>query len=185
MASITKRTGDNGRPAYRVMVRLKGKKSNSKTFDDYETAFLWGKYQEMINGEMEDFEVQDKHLYTVMDIIEVKFKNDKRTLRDIKAHFGDILNLGVNKLTYNFLHDLSKTMLNKDVRRGGSAKTDTGKIGKPSINTIIRKFAYLSSAINNMISLGANLDNNCLKVIANLRRRNGKSMDKARNENVA
>lgn len=35
--------------------------------------------------------------------------------------------------------------------------------------TVLRKFAYLSSAINHMVKQGIHLDNNCLKVVAYLR----------------
>lgn len=181
MASVQKITGKNGE-YWKVQVRIKGHPLKSESFRDYETAFIWGKYQEMIIKEKESFNIRPKDIYTVHDVIITKFGENSRELNDCQYFFSkcDIWNLYICDLSYNKLMECANQMLNTPIFRGGCKKNNTGIKKFPAIMTVLRKFAYLSSAINYMVKLGANLDNHCLKVVAWLRdldekKKNGKT----------
>ncbi len=170
MASIAKITGKNG-DTYNVQVRIKGYPNKSKSFDDYETAFIWGKYQEMIIKEKDSFNIAPKDMYTVLDVMATKYGYESDEMRSCEDAFRliDIWNTYLCHLDYDTLLNHAKTLLSTHVYRGGSKKNGSGIRKLPAPKTILRKFSYLATAINEMVKKGVNLDNHVLKVVAYIR----------------
>lgn len=137
----------------------------------------------MITQEKDNFKVRDKDMLTVLDVMIAKYETyDSREMCDCEEHFRavDIWNTYICELDYETLMKHANTLLNRLVARGGSKGITSGTTKLPEPMTILRKFAYLSSAINYMIKQGANLDNHTTKVIAFLReldkeKKNGKA----------
>ena len=164
-------------------MRVKGYPHRSKCFNDYETAYIWGKYWEMVTQEKDSFGARDKDMLTVLDVMLAKYETyDAREMKDCEEHFKnvDIWNTYISELNYETLMKHAHTMLNTPVSRGGSRGLTSGYTKLPEPMTVLRKFAYLSSAINHLIKQGADIDNHTVKVIAFLRemdkeKKNGKA----------
>ena len=161
---------------------MKGYPAKNKSFNDYDTAYIWGKYQEMVTKEKDDFGVQPQDMYTVLDLMVAKYGHDSREMRDCEEPFKtiDIWHTYICKLDYETLMKHAKTLLSTYVFRGGKKGSETGIKKLPQPMTVLRKFAYLSSAINDMVKKGVDLPNHTLKVIAFLReldkeKKNGKA----------
>lgn len=152
-------------------MRIKGYPAKCKCFYDEETAIIWGKYQEMISREKDAFNVRDQDMYTVLDVMTTKYGYDSREMNDCEFMFNecDIWHTYIGELDYDLLMKHAKKMLTTQIHRGGSKKNGTGIRKLPQPMTVLRKFAYLSAAINHMVKQGANLENHCLKVIAFIR----------------
>jgi hypothetical protein len=77
------------------------------------------------------------------------------------------MSLGV--LSHEVLMNHCCMLLNTPIYRGGRQDGSSGVKKLPSTNTVLRKFAYLSSAINDLIGLGFNVPNECPRIISFLR----------------
>lgn len=133
----------------------------------------------MITKEKEAFNVQPKDMYTVLDVMMTKYGENSRELNDCEYLFLEcgIWHTYICELSYSKLMECANQMLNTPIYRGGCKKNNTGIKKFPAVFTVLRKFAYLSSAINHMVKLGSNLDNHCLKVVAWLRDLDKKEKD--------
>ncbi len=169
MASIEKRTGANGKATYRVDIRLKGHAQITKSFGDIETAQIFAKYKEMTLRECDKFDASDEDLYTLRDVLVSKYSEGDKSFRICLSYFEDFLDKPLRKCGYEELMDLAVTTLNSTITVGGRRENGTGVKKKPEIGTIIRRFAYLSSAINSMIHGGVSIDNPAIKVVRDLK----------------
>jgi len=154
---------------YRVQVRVKGAKNLSQSFDDYETAYIWGKYKEMILKEKAAFAPEPEHMYTLLDVMVAKYGYGSREMNDCEPYFKPYWHTYMSKLTYDVLMEHAKLLLKTKIRKGGNVKNNKGVLKLPQPMTILRKFAYLSAAVNEMIKKGVPLENHALKVVAYLR----------------
>jgi len=156
-----------------VDVRIRNSPYKSASFDDHETAVLYGKYWEMILKEKRDFAVLEGDMLTVLDVMMTKYKTpDSAEMRACEDYFreADIWHTYINTLTHDVMLKHAKRMLTTPIIRGGNReKPGTGTTKLPAPATVLRKFAYLSSAINHCIKLGANIDNPTVKVITYIR----------------
>lgn len=177
MASIKKVEGEYGE-SFQVRMRTKENKQISKTFKDYETAYIWSKYKETVTKERIDFDADPNDQYTILDVMLAKYGEESREFKESMDYFIGIANTFLGSLTYENMLEHSKYLLSKKVKRGGSKKNDSGTEKLPEPMTVLRKFAYLSAAISFMQKNGVNLDNNAAKVVTYLR-----EIDKKRKEN--
>ena len=118
---------------------------------------------------MRDFDPDPNHMYTVRDVLINKYGESGREYIETHTYFTPILDSYIFHLDKERLMELAKTLLKTEVLRGGSSKSNSGKKKLPEPMTILRKFAYLSSAINHMIKQGVSITNNTVEVIAYLR----------------
>ena len=169
MASIREYIGKNGEKSFNVMVRVKGCDHKSKSFSDYETALIWGKYYEMISKEMEHFNAKPQDLYTIQDILAAKYGENGREFKECIDYFRTYLSTYLRDFNYDKMMNHAKELLNTPVYRGGKRGTETGKKKLPEPTTVLRKYAYLSSAINTLIKKGEVMDNEAAKVVTRLR----------------
>ena len=167
MASIRKRTGSDGRVYHQVRIKRQGHPGLCASFDDYETAYIWSKYKEMLITEKEKFAATGNELYTIRDILTIKYGN-RREFNEAINYFKVYDNIALSDIGYKDMMNLAKRLLKTKVRRGGQ-KNKGGVMKLPEPVTILRKFAYLSSAINHVIAKGVKLDNNAIKIVAYLR----------------
>jgi len=123
----------------------------------------------MILGELRDFGPRSGDMYTVLDVMGEKYGPDAREYIESIDYLQEIAGTPINELSYDRLMELAKKLLATPVFRGGRSDNQTGTKKLPEPMTVLRKFAYLSSAINYMVKKGIELENNCLKVIAFLR----------------
>lgn len=123
----------------------------------------------MVLGELRDFAPRDGDLYSVIDVMSMKYGQDGREYMESMEYLQPIAGCKISECTYDRLMELAKELLETPVYKGGKAGTDSGTKKLPEPMTILRKFAYLSAAINNLVKKGIHLDNNCLKVVAYLR----------------
>lgn len=151
------------------MIRKKGHKPVSANFGDRVTAELWGQYKQNLMDEIESFQVHRADLYTVNDIFIMKFGADSREYLEGMPYFDEYKDKSINILTYDELKKHCHRLLQRTVVRGGKVGTNSGRAKLPAPMTILRKFAYLSSAINHLISKGVDAPNECLKIVAYLR----------------
>lgn len=170
MASIKKRTGKNG-DTYHVQIRIKGSDGIYATFDDYETALIWSKYKEVLTQEIRNFRARDVDIYTIKDVLIAKFGADSKEVSGCELTFKkvNIWESPISELNHDILMDHTRTLLNTFILRGGSNVEGSGHKKLPAPMTILRKFAYLSSAINFMIKQGAHLENPITNIIVYLR----------------
>ncbi len=126
--------------------------------------------------DMEKFEAKDIDLYTLGSIFAMKYPEDSREYSEIKIYFTDMFLTPMRKLDFKFLMEWSKRTLDVKIQNGGvKGNMNTGIIRKISPSTIIRKLAYISSAINHAISKGIDIENHALRVISYVRNyKNGK-----------
>lgn len=126
----------------------------------------------MVLGEIRDFKPRDSDMYSVMDVMSAKYGEDGREYIETMDYFDKICGHAISWCTYDNLMAHAKLLLETPVYRGGGNTKQGGRGGTrkfPEPMTVLRKFAYLSSAINHMVKQGIHLDNNCLKVVAYLR----------------
>ena len=169
MASIQEVTGPSGK-IYRVRVRIKGTRTRSATFNDRDTAEIWADYIHTIDSERKEFSPRDGDLITVGDVMLAKYGNQDKTFSTCKMSFTacNIWDMPLNELTEDLLMQKVNYLLNTPVRRGGNYKS-TGNLILPKPVTVLKKLAYLSSAINLMRKKGADLRNETGGVIQKLR----------------
>lgn len=135
----------------------------------------------MVLGELREFKPRDADMYTIIDVMEAKYGCDGREYIETMGYFDEIAGDTIGSLTYNKLMTHAKKLLDTPVYRGGGNTKQGGRGGTkkyPEPMTVLRKFAYLSSAINHMVKQGIHLDNNCLKVVAYLRELDKKKKEK-------
>jgi hypothetical protein len=126
----------------------------------------------MVLGEVKDFSPRDGDLYTLADVMEEKYTETGREYIESMDYFSSISGCSINELTYEKLMWHAKLLLETPIYRGGGNSKDGKRGGTkklPQPMTVLRKFAYLSSAINHMIKKGINLENHCLKVVSYIR----------------
>lgn len=125
----------------------------------------------MITREKDNFAVKEGDMFTVLDVMVSKYGHNTREMNDCHVHFQniDIWHTYVNRLDYETLMRHTKTLLETPIFRGGAKGNETGIKKYPEPMTILRKWAYLSSAINDLVKKGANIENHTTKVIAWLR----------------
>lgn len=123
----------------------------------------------MLTREMRDFDADPNHMYTILDVMVARFGYEAREFKESLEYFREIQNSYLGSLGYEGLLKHAKKLLTVKIQVGGSAKTHSGRRKLPEPATVLRKFAYLSSAINDMVKKGVNLTNHSLKVVAYLR----------------
>lgn len=126
----------------------------------------------MVLGELRDFKPRDGDMYTIMDVMLAKYGETGREYIESIDYFEKICGHPISWCTYDRLMAHAKMLLETPVYRGGGNTKQGGRGGTrkyPEPMTVLRKFAYLSSAINFMVKQGLDLENNCLKVVAFLR----------------
>jgi hypothetical protein len=168
MASIRELIGKNGKKGYRVQIRKKGHEFISASFDDYETAYIYGKFKESLIEEMALFSSREK-MITFKDALVLKFGGDTQTFREVVSYFTDFLDRFIFDVSYEDLKKHGELLLATPVFRGGNKFNNSGKKKLPELNTVLRKFGYMSSAINHTVSQGHDVPNHCLRVSAYLK----------------
>lgn len=141
----------------------------SATFYDYDTAFIWGKYQEIVLKEPDNFGVKDDDMYTILDVMLAKYGADDRDFKASMDYFIVLANTYLSHLPYNVLLEHAKKLLTEPIYRGGSKRGESGRKKLPETMTILRKFANLSAAIGFMNKNGCDIENNAIKVVRYLR----------------
>jgi hypothetical protein len=143
------------------------------SFKDRQTAYIWGKYQELILREADNFGAQPEDMYTIQDVMTAKYGEGARETKESIGYFQEIMCVPLRDLTYDKMMDHANMLMKKVIYRGGQGKNSSGRVSGtcklPEIMTVLRKFAYLSSSINYMIKNGVNLTNNAAKVVLYLR----------------
>ncbi len=165
MGTIREHIGENGKKTYRAQIRKKNKEL-SKSFPDKETTEIFIKYYEMLL-DIEKFEAKDLDVYTLGSILSMKYADESREMSEISIYFSEYFLLPMRKIDFKFLMDFSKTMLNSKTKKGGiKGDFNTGIVRDMNPNTVIRKLSYISSAINNAISQGIEIENHTPRVIS-------------------
>lgn len=152
---------------FRAQIRRKEKQMSSY-FSNKEMAEIWVRYHEDLIDNMENFNVPPENIITLhqcfeMKIEELKQKNvHKKTFEDYDnclIEFKEIMDCPLGEITSDMIRNISKEMLGSVVRRGGSAKSDTGSFRACSPSTVLRKLRIISSVFSFMIEKGANITN--------------------------
>lgn len=126
----------------------------------------------MLTKEKDDFAARDNDLLMVIDVMVFKHKDASHP--EYTECIGPFTRVGmwevpISSLTHEVLMEHAKTLLNTPIYKDSRPDKIEGDRKLPSPMTVLRKFSYLSSAINHMIKQGFDLDNNMAKIIAYLR----------------
>lgn len=162
MGSICERDG-----RFKASIRKKDKKLFS-IFSSRDLAEIWIRYHEDLIDNMENFNVPAENIITLEQCFELKIEDlkqknvQKKTLEDFDnclIEFKEIMNCPLGEITSDMIRDISKEMLGSVVRRGGSAKYNTGSLRVCSPATVLRKLRIIASVFSFMIEKGANITN--------------------------
>ena len=123
----------------------------------------------MCIDEQEQFELKREQTLRFCDIVKEKYKDDIKCFNYMTSYFSTFLDRFYCEITYDEFLNHANEKLEDVVTKGGSRKNGTGVIKKTTPGGVLRKFAILSAAVSNAISLGYNLDNLPLKIVAYLR----------------
>jgi len=132
----------------------------------------------MLLKERFDFNARPDDMYTIIDVMEAKYGAESREYGETMDYFQELCATPLASLGYNELMAHAKKLLATPVYRGGQKGVGSGTKKLPEPMTVLRKFAYLSSAINFMVKKGIPLENHCLKVVAYLRDLHKQKKDK-------
>lgn len=168
MATIEERPQKNGTLSYRVSIRRKGVEIQ-KTFKLKEDAELYGFYKDRLIDNMENFEVPIDQRISLKQIMELKLElvKEKRARDEIESAFERMYPIlpkhnFAHEITYNDWLNAIKKLHEIPVYQGVK-KEKTKRM--PSISSIRRWIANLSSAFSYAISLGINIENHPMKVM--------------------
>lgn len=173
MASIRCRNGK-----WYVQVRKKGQ-ILCATFSDRETAELWGKYKEDIIDEIGYFDFKYENTITLNEAIDLKIKDleskdtDKRSVNDVKSlkdSFSEFSDTPLVNIKSEDIVTKTNVMLDSIIRRGGSKKSNSGKIVVQSPRTVLKKLAVLGSVFSFIIKNGAAIQNPVLTSINQIKK---------------
>jgi len=168
MATFRERTP--GR--WTVDIRKNSSQTISRTFPCKEDAELWAKWKEDLLDNIDNFEASVEELMTLDTAISLKHEDgiknelDSHTLGSIinlKTHFSDLLDMNMTEITQDILLDAAKTLMTKEVKRGGS-KNSGGSMRLPSKETVINRFKYLGTVWGFLQKRGISLTNHPLSV---------------------
>jgi hypothetical protein len=169
MASITK-----DKNSYKVRIRRKDLNLFSHFKNKYD-ALLWAAYKEDLIDQIIAFDPPLKDMVTLQDAIELKIQNadykSKKYLYDYKGlltYFDKFKEKNLSEISYQDLLSHFDTLLNIPIRRGGNSD-DNGIKKLPEPNTILKKYAYLSTVYQLMIEKGMEIENIPIKIVKFMR----------------
>lgn len=172
MATITKKGN-----SFCVAIRKKNYQAHA-SFADRETAEIWARYKEEVYDEMPAFAPPLAEMFTVKEAILLKAKKlhneqcNKKTIQDtenLQIYFSDICDLPISEVKMEHLSKICERMLNTLVRRGGNQSK--GKLNQQSIQTVHRKFRYLSVVFSLMQEQGVKISNFPLQILRELEKK--------------
>lgn len=110
---------------------------------------------------MEAFDLDAGNLLTVEDALIMKFGDKHREYAGSVEYLHPIMGMAIADLDFYMLKELAKKLLDtpRYLKHGSKTKR------LPTITTITRKFAYLSSALSNLKDKGHNITNHALDVV--------------------
>lgn len=168
MAVIIKRENKDGSTSFRVSIRTKNIEI-CKTFQNEEDAKLFIFFKEKLINNMSNFDIPIENRITLEQVIEMKLEevDNHRSKTDFTMSASRIL---ACLKKHTFLCELSfedwvqacKNLSDKDVFRGSKNQHNART---PSLSTIRRVFATLSSAFSYAISKGIPVENHPLKIV--------------------
>lgn len=141
--------------------------SKSKNFEDYETACIWGKYYTMLAKEKEDFEAEEVDVYDWGTVIHAKYSEGSHEYGTLVRAFGCWFERSVRDVGYEEMTARAEELLKIPVLVGGCG--NKGKEKLPAAATILRYFAYLSSAITHFSKNYAHIPNAAIRIVNDLR----------------
>ena len=181
MASIQKRTLQNGDISYRVQVRLKGYPVQNATFSRLTDAKKWAQATEASLRERRFFKNTESKKRTVSEMIERYFQKIERDNRKRAIDIEHLLAWWKDELGYCILADLSRSLIAekidklalKTVKRVNK-KTGKKKFTPISPATINRYIAALGHVCTIAVNEWEWLENNPLQKIKKLKEPRGR-----------
>jgi len=176
MAYIEKRESENGKTAYRAMIRLKGYPTETATFDRLTDARDWAQKTEAAMKERRYFKTVESKKHTVADMIaryitRVEQRNPKR-MKDLRP----MLQWWKNELGYCILADLTKSLLTEKIEKLTSTKhkLKDGTEKSTSAARVNRHIAALSHAFTIAVNEWEWLEHHPLHKVAKLKEPRGR-----------
>lgn len=159
MASIQKRTLQNGETSYRVQVRLKGYPPQMATFSRLTDARLWAQSTEAALRERRYFNNAESKKHTVSDMIERYLEKVKRESPKRAKNLMPMLDWWKKQIGYCILSDLNRALISEQLdklskRTVGRVNQDTNKkeqvpITPARINRYLAAFGHVCSIAMN------------------------------------
>lgn len=159
MASIQKRTLQDGTTSYRVQVRLKGYPVERATFSRLTDAKKWGQSTESAMRERRYFKTSESQKHTVSEMIEryiskIEHQNPKR-IKDVRT----VLQWWDEQLGYCVLADFNRSLISQKIelltqKTVGRVNKDTGKkepvpISAARVNRYIAALSHVCTIATN------------------------------------
>jgi len=172
MASIEKRTTDQGKTTYRVKIRLKGHPVETASFDRLTDAKKWAQHTEAAIREGRHFKTSDSKKYTLEDTIERYFKEVLALKKTNTANQEHYLKWWKAELGAYRLFDLTPSMIVK--HRNGLVGTKN-KYGREISATTANRY---TQALGHVFTVAMNewewVDSNPVRKISKYKESRGR-----------